>query len=327
MEKIIKWGIIGCGDVTETKSGPAFNNVKGSELVAVMRRDSAKAKDYADRHKVPKWYDNADFLINDPDVNAVYVATPPGSHAEYAIRAMQSGKPVYVEKPMAATYGQCLDMIHASQVTRVPLLVAFYRRMLPGFRKIKEVIDSGAIGKPIHFFIRYFTPPRPEDSNQELPWRVIPSISGGGYLYDLGSHQLDLIDYLLGPIESASGITTNRMGLYDPEDFVSAGFVCNNGITGNGVWSFSSPSHLYEDYMEISGERGRISFSCFEFSQTILSVDGVKTFIDNPRPDPVQLPLIETVVRHFQGIGSCPSDGVSAARTSRILDIITRNID
>jgi 1,5-anhydro-D-fructose reductase (1,5-anhydro-D-mannitol-forming) len=327
MEKKIKWGIIGCGDVTEAKSGPAFNMIKGSELVSVMRRNGAKAKNYATRHGVPKWYDDADLLINDPDVNAVYVATPPGSHAEYAIKAMQAGKPVYVEKPMAATYGQCLEMNRVSKETGIPLVVAYYRRMLPGFRKVKDLIDSGVIGKPIHFFIRYFTPPRQEDFNQALPWRVIPSLSGGGYLYDLGSHQLDLIDYLLGPIEIASGVTSNQLDLYEPEDFVSAGFVCNNGVTGSGVWSFAAPAHLYEDHMEISGEKGRISFSCFEFSQTILSVDGVNTYIDNPRPDPVQLPLIETVVRHFQGTGICLSDGDSAARTNKVLDILTKKND
>ena len=96
----INWGIIGCGDVTELKSGPAFNKVSNSSLVAVMRRDAAKAEDYAKRHGVPKWYSNAEALIKDPDVNAIYIATPPSSHLEYAMAAMNAGKPVYVEKPM-----------------------------------------------------------------------------------------------------------------------------------------------------------------------------------------------------------------------------------
>jgi predicted dehydrogenase len=81
----IRWGIIGCGDVTEIKSGPAFNKVANSKLVAVMRRDSAKAADYAKRHHVPKWYDDASKLINDPEVNAIYIATPPLQHDYFTI--------------------------------------------------------------------------------------------------------------------------------------------------------------------------------------------------------------------------------------------------
>jgi len=99
--KTIHWGIIGCGDVTELKSGPAFQKVPGSKLVAVMRRNADLARDYAKRHGVARWYSDASELINDPQVDAVYVATPPDSHALYAIQAMKAGKPVYVEKPMA----------------------------------------------------------------------------------------------------------------------------------------------------------------------------------------------------------------------------------
>ena len=138
----VKWGIIGCGDVTELKSGQAFNKVPNSSLVAVMRRDAEKAADYARRHQVPTWYDDAEALINDPNVNAIYVATPPDSHADYAIRAMRAGKPVYVEKPMALNSAECEAMNQVSRETGVPLFVAFYRRALPYFLKVKELIDQ-----------------------------------------------------------------------------------------------------------------------------------------------------------------------------------------
>jgi predicted dehydrogenase len=322
MEKTVRWGIVGCGDVTETKSGPAFNKIKGSELIAVMRRSGDKAKDYAQRHNVPKWYDDADALINDPDVNAVYVATPPGSHAEFAIKAMQVGKPVYVEKPMAARYDQCEEMVRVSEQTGVPLFVAYYRRMLPGFIEVKKLIDSGSIGKPLHFFIRFFMKPRPEDYNEPAPWRVIPDLSGGGYIFDLGSHQLDFIDYVLGPLNHVSSTLQNHGNLYDVEDFVSAGFIGENGITGNGVWSFAAPDYLQEDLIEIVGDRGKISMSCFDFTQTVLSVDDINTFFDNPRPEHVQQPLIDTIVNQLLGKGNCPSTGKTAARTSKILDMI-----
>jgi predicted dehydrogenase len=129
----INWGIIGCGNVTELKSGPAFGKVAGSKVMAVMRRDPDKARDYAIRHSIPNWYDNADDLINNPQINAVYIATPPSSHPVYAIRAMENGKSVYVEKPMAACYDDCMRMHEVSLRTGMPLFVAYYRRFLPYF--------------------------------------------------------------------------------------------------------------------------------------------------------------------------------------------------
>lgn len=324
MTGTINWGIIGCGNVTEVKSGPAFYNVKGSKLVAVMRRNAEKAKDYSSRHNVPRWYDDAEELINDKEVNAVYVATPPGSHAEYAIAAMNAGKPVYVEKPMAASYSECLEMIKVSENTGVPLFVAYYRRMLPGFLKVREIINSGVIGKPLYFMIRFLIPPYKEDFGKPLPWRVNPPLSGGGYIFDLGSHQLDFIDYLFGPIEKTSSLPLNTANLYEPEDFVSAGFMCESGVAGNAVWAFTAPEHLREDSIEIAGEKGRIRFSCFDFTPVELIVNGKTSLFENHRPRHVQQPLIQTIVNQLGGRGECPSTGVTAARTSRVLDSITK---
>jgi predicted dehydrogenase len=324
MQNKISWGIIGCGNVTEQKSGPAFNKVENSRLVAVMRRDGVKAKDYAIRHNVPRWYDNANELINDPLVNAVYIATPPDSHAVYAIQAMKLGKPVYVEKPMARNYHECEEMIKVSQSTGVPLFVAYYRRMLPGFIKIREIINSGAIGNPVFFSIRFFSPPRQEDYQKPLPWRVVPDISGGGYLFDLASHQLDYIDYILGPIEQVSSIAINQGNLYHAEDFVTASFRCKNGIAGHGVWNFVSPDHLQEDKIEIAGEKGSIHFSCFDFTPVKLTVSRKTEYFDNERPNHVQQPLISTLVNDLLGKGKCPSTGVTASRTSKVLDDIVK---
>jgi predicted dehydrogenase len=323
MMRPVKWGIIGCGDVTEVKSGPAFNKVKNSSLVAVMRRNGDKARDYAMRHNVPRWYDNADKLINDPEVNAVYIATPPGSHAELAIRAMSTGKPVYVEKPMAANYRECLEMNRVSEKTGVPLFVAYYRRMLPGFLKVKKMIDTGVIGNPLYFSIRFFASPRKEDFQNPLPWRVIPEISGGGYLFDMGSHQLDFIDFVLGPIEQVSSLASNQGSLYLAEDCVTASFRCQGGVAGTGVWNFAAPGHLKEDTIEISGEKGTILFSCFDFKPIRVTTGGKTRYLENRRPPHVQQNLIHTVVSELLGFGKCPSTGESGARTSKILDDMT----
>ena len=217
--KYLKWGFIGCGEVTEKKSGPAFNEVDGSSVYAVMSRNIEHARSYAKRHHVPQWYNDAQELIDDPNVNAIYVATPPSSHATYAIMAMKAGKPVYVEKPLAASYDDCARINRISEQTGVPCFVAYYRRYLPYFQKVKSIIQNGTIGKIINVQVHFSCPPRDLDYavDSELPWRLQPEISGGGYFYDLAPHQLDLLQDMFGVIIDAKGMCTNRGGLYEPE--------------------------------------------------------------------------------------------------------------
>jgi len=177
----VRWGIIGCGNVTEYKSGPAFQKIRNSELVAVMRRNGKLARNYAYRHHVPKWYDDADKLIDDPDINAVYIATPPSSHLEYALRLIKAGKPVYVEKPMARSFAECQQMLQASATADIPLFVAYYRRALPRFLKIKEIMERGDIGEIRTVNVRFFRRPSDRDLKGEYHWRIDPEIAGCGY--------------------------------------------------------------------------------------------------------------------------------------------------
>ena len=179
--KEVKWGFIGCGEVTERKSGPAFAKVPGSSVVAVMSRNRERARSYAERHAIPRWYDDAQKLVDDPEVTAVYIATPPSSHATYAIMAMRSGKPVYVEKPLAASYPDCQRINRISEQTGVPCFVAYYRRCLPYFLKVRELVASGAVGRVSNVQIRFAVPPRDLDYDRDnLPWRVQRDIAGGG---------------------------------------------------------------------------------------------------------------------------------------------------
>ena len=318
MEKV-RWGIIGCGDVTEVKSGPALQKANGSELVAVMRRSADKANDYAERHGVPRWYSDADELIADPGVNAIYIATPPDSHADYALRAARAKKPVYVEKPMARNYGECQAMIAACQAADVPLFVAYYRRAMPYFLKVKELLDGGAIGAVHSVHIALHQRPMPIDP-QAPPWRVVPEISGGGLFFDLASHQFDLLDFLLGPIAQAQGITANRSEHYSTEDTISASFAFAAGPIGSGSWSFCANEG--RDQIELLGAEGRIAFSTFQFTPiTLVNNQGPQSFAI-ASPSHVQQPLIQTVVDALLGTGTCPSTGESGARASRIMEQI-----
>ena len=253
--KYIKWGFIGCGEVAELKSGPAFNEVEGSSVVAVMSRKESHARSYAERHGVKRWYTDPQQIINDPDVNAIYVATPPSSHATYAIMSMKAGKPVYVEKPLASSYEDCARVNRVSEQTGVPCFVAYYRRYLPYFRRVKELIHNGAIGKIISVQVRFACPPREADyaKPEDLPWRLRPEISGGGYFYDLAPHQIDLLQEFFGVIIDAKGICANRGGLYGPEDSVSACFEFESGLPGSGSWSFVGHESAKEDRVEVIG--------------------------------------------------------------------------
>ncbi|GAB4530735.1 MAG: Gfo/Idh/MocA family oxidoreductase [Anaerolineae bacterium] len=322
--KIIRWGIIGCGNVTEVKSGPGFQKANNSRLVAVMRRTGDLARDYARRHGVPRWYADAEALIHDPEVDAVYVATPPSSHKEYTLMAARAGKPVYVEKPMALNFEECQEMIEACRSTQVPLFVAYYRRALQRFLKIKELLEAGLIGQVRFVTMTLCMPPRPEELEPEhLPWRVVPEIAGGGRFVDLGSHMFDFLDYVLGPIHQVSGFATNQQNLYPAEDVVSAAFVFESGVHGVGLWNFGAFDQV--DLTEIVGSRGKISFSTYDARPVVLTTGEGTTEFEIGYPPHVQQPLIQTVVDDLNGIGRCPSTGESAARTTWVMDQILRD--
>lgn len=321
--KEIRWGFIGCGEVTEKKSGPAFSLIPGSSVYAVMSRSKEKAQSYAQRHNIPHWYTDAQQLINDPNVNAIYIATPPSSHATYAIMAMKSGKPVYVEKPLASSYYDCQRIDRMSEKTHVPCFVAYYRRYLPYFLKVKELLKSEAIGHVISVQVRFACPPRDLDyDSTSLPWRVQRDIAGGGYFYDLAPHQIDLLQELFGPIVHASGFSTNRGGLYETEDSVSAAFQFADGLTGSGSWCFVSHDSARTDRIELIGDKGQICFSVFTYEPIALHTEKGREEFAVPNPEFVQLPLIKNIVEHLQKGDICTADCISATGVNWVMDRI-----
>ena len=325
--KEICWGIIGAGDVCEVKSGPAFMKIANSSLKAIMRRDSNKAKDFAKRHGVTKWYDNADDLLNDTDINAIYIATPPDTHAMYTLKTAAVGKPVYVEKPMARTYQECVSMVEACENANIPLFVAYYRRALPNIIKVKELIDNGTIGSIRSVNINLQMAIEPEVvglDNTHNNWRVDPQTAGGGYFYDLASHQLDALDFLFGPITEAKGFSENQSKNYLADDITVGIFKFKNGIIGHGLWAFNTSKTSQNEITTIIGSKGQISFPFFGDNHVLLITDNEpsKKF-EFKISKHVQMPLIKTIVNELQGVGNCPSTGKSAARTNWVLEKIT----
>jgi len=327
--KKLQWGIIGCGDVTEVKSGPAFNKVNNSSLLAVMRRNAGKAADYARRHQVPKWYDDAGQLINDPDVNAIYIATPPQSHEAYTIRALKAGKPVYVEKPMSMNAASAKRMLQASLDTGVKLCVAHYRREQPRFKKVKALIDAGEIGKVRMINLVLVQPPPPAqaektDESRDEAWRTDPAVSGGGLFHDLSPHQLDLMQYFFGDYERATGFAMNQAGLYAAADLVMGNIVFKNGAVFNGCWCFTGAPKEEKDLVEITGAAGKISFSTFTTHHIVVSRKGEEQVIRFDELPHVQQPMIEAVVNYFLGEGPNPSSAENAVQTMHLIDSFTK---
>ncbi len=324
MEKI-NWGIIGCGDVTEVKSGPAFNKVPNSALVAVMRRDAAKVKDYASRHQVPNFYTDAQKLISDPQVNAIYVATPPDSHEAYAIAALEAGKPVYVEKPMTMNSKSAKKMLDAVAKNNGKMVVAHYRRAQPIHLKIKDLLEQNAIGTILYAKLDYRRKPatKQELNDPKTAWRYQPGISGGGLFHDLAPHQLDLMYYFFGDVQTASGVSSNRAATYAADDLVTGNILFKTGVQFSGSWCFAAAAHQEEDSCEIFGTTGSIRFSIFNQQKILLSTAGGDQVFHFPTLEHVQQPMIEKVVSYFLGKAQNPCSAADGLQVMTIMDAFT----
>jgi len=320
----IKWGIIGCGDVTEKKSGQAYNKIPGSSLVAVMRRDAAKAADYASRHGVSKWYSDAEQLLNDPEVNAVSIATPPAFHLEYVLVALNKGLNVYVEKPVTRNAAEALQMADAVKQTNGRLTVAHYRRALPMFLKVKELIENDTIGDVRTVQIRMWKTTEPDlVARTETNWRVQPELSGGGYFHDLAPHQLDLMLFYFGEPTNYHGFSLNQSETTPADDHVCGQILFKNKVVVNGSWCFNVAESEATDTCEIIGTKGKITFPFFSsFYVSWKNETGSET-LEFTHPEHIQQPMIEKIVAYFNGEGPNPCTIEEAVTAMKIIDAFT----
>ena len=315
----VQWGIIGCGNVTEVKSGPAFNKVNHSTLVAVTRRDPVKLADYAKRHGVPMTFLVPSELIASDAINAIYIATPPDVREAYAMQSMQLGKPVYLEKPMALDLAACKRLQKASVELGVKLSVAHYRRNLPLFVEVKKLINQGLIGdiKELSITMLKKTNLAANDPNN---WRVDPSIAGGGYFYDLAPHQIDLVFYFLGnDLKSYSGVSKNKAGMYAAEDFVEGIIEMGDGIICKGLWDFSIMDQEEKDEFLIMGTKGTIRFPVFGLFIE-LELNGVIQKMEFEAPKHNQQNHIQQVVDYFLGKGENPCSADDAILSMQVME-------
>ncbi|WP_081210700.1 Gfo/Idh/MocA family protein [Salegentibacter sediminis] len=321
MKEVI-WGIIGCGAVAEQKSGPAFQKSENSRLLAVMRRNADKAKDFAHRHAVPLWYNEVDDLLNNSEINAVYIATPPVSHLELTLKAIKAGKNIYLEKPMALNREEADIIIKALKKSDVKLSLAHYRRKLPVFTKVRELLDQEAIGKVGFVDIQVLQSQGPQDFELMENWRVNPRISGGGYFHDLAPHHLDLMLLFFGDFDQVHGFSENQSGSYNAADIVNGIATFVNGVHLRGIWNFNVSEGDQKDQCIIYGSKGSIKFSFYGSALFIQSEQSTKTISFDQIPH-VQQPMIETVNSYFLGKGPNPCSAEEGLKTLQIMDVLS----
>lgn len=314
MPETLNWGIIGCGDVVERKSGPAIEQAGRSRIAAVMRRDADGARDFAARHGVPLGTADAREVAARDGVQIVYVATPPGSHLEYVLMAAAAGKHVLVEKPMGLSADEARRMIEACDAAGVELFVAYYRRFWPNVCRMKELIDAGAIGKPALGIIDLAAPraATPDPAS----WRDDLAVSGGGCFVDVGSHRLDVMVRLLGRVEEAVGVMTPFSEDWPSERSVllAARFASGAHCVATGDYA----SGRKRDRFEIIGTRGSIVAANLDSHAFELHADGrVEPFAFGPDTAP-HLGLM----RHVEAVLLDNADNRCSGRDGLLTEIM-----
>lgn len=312
--------MIGVGSVAEHKSGPAFLQAAGGILAAVASRRADKAREYAARHGVPTVFSSPEALIGSDSVDAVYIATPPSSHARYALAAARAGKPCCIEKPMTVRLEDAIAICRAFEAAELPLFVSYYRRSLPRFLAVAEIVGRGDIGnvESVAWTLTRIGTTAVAGEN----WRIHPDEAPGGIFEDLACHGLDLFDSLCGPVTQVEGSTLVFRDAPVP-DRVEARWRHGPAVTGQGVWDFAAARR--SDEVTILGSRGSLRFAMFdECTIDVIRDDGDATRMRIDNPVPIQLPHVIALNQALNRGIAHPSTGASALRTQRVSDLILR---
>ena len=314
---ILRWGILGCGNVAEHKGGPPLYTVDDSDLIAVMRRDRAKAQDFAERHGAKRFYTDIDQLLLDDEINAIYIATPPYLHCEQTILAAQAGKHVLCEKPMAMTVQECQRMVDACNDAGVTLMLAYYRNHYPNVVKMKALMDESAIGDVVLARINctgYYNPNRQDLKN----WRINPEISGGGVLMDIGSHRISLLQSLMGDITSARGYaeTVHLDAAVDDSAVFTLRFESGAHAVANINWNVG----IDIDDVEVYGTAGCLRCSPLNSGNLTLETksEGQVKLHQPPLPH-THTGLVEDFVNHLKTGEPIRCSGESGLQTNAVI--------
>ena len=322
MSDKIRWALIGCGDIAEKATAPAINSDPNSVFHAAVRRNREKVKDFATRHKSRTFYCSIEEAVRDPEVDAVYAATPVALHKVQTILACGAGKHVLCEKPMAMNADECREMVRAAKANNVTLGVAYYRRLYPKVMRVKELLTQGVIGKPqvVRIDLRGWYDPAPDDPKR---WRVNKAESGGGVLLDVGSHRLDLLVNFFGLPETVAGRAQTLAHSYDVDDAALGMMSYANGLTAWTCFLWCSRTGL--DEFEIIGSEGRISTLPLDGPSLTITAGGKTTEEKLPPPTNRHELLIKDFTKALLERRSPVVSGSEGRKTTLIMDAIYRS--
>lgn len=289
----IRWGILGCGDVARRRVARAIIDDSNSQLVAACRRNADKLKDFCDDFDVPRAIVNDEELIAQPDVDAVYIATPVNLHLPQTVAAARAGKHVLVEKPMAMSVTQCDEMISTCAQHGVKLGVAYYRRFYPVVDRMKQIVDAGEIGKVLAVSVVTGSAFAMEP-NDDGYWRVIPEAGGGGALMDIGSHRLDLMLDMFGEVDEVRSVCSTVAADYESEDCASLVMRFRSGVHGSLQCFFGTSAE--PDEFTVVGTAGRLHSNVLNNGDLTILRDGETRTESHPPSSNFNAPLIADFV-------------------------------
>lgn len=314
----ICWGLIGAGDVTEVKGGPGLYKNPNSLLEGVYNRTYEKAKQFAFRHGVPKVFKTLEELLADQYIDIVYIATTPDTHHRFAMKCLEAGKAVYIEKPLTLTYAEALEIDAKAKEKGLPTYAAFYRRALPKFLGIKNLLDSGQIGAVRTVRVTHWAQPTEEERRGEIGWRLQKEVSGGGKFWDLAVHTLDILEFYFGKMTAFDGSVRNQGGYYEADDTVTVAFEYENGVVGTGSWCFVADKNVEE--VVIVGEKGSIRFSVFGKEGVIMEKNGEFELFNFKTPNHIAMPYQASIVRELMYMEKSNADWEQALDLVKWLD-------
>jgi len=313
MEKPIRWGLVGCGDIAEKRVAPALQNATSSKLLACSRKQPARLWEFQQRHGIPKGCPDPAEIFADPEIDAVYLATPVFLHCLHTIEAAEHGKHVLCEKPMAMNATECQRMVDACRNHGVKLGIAYYRRFYPVVHKIRELLKAGVLGNVILVRNTLVEP----TSLEPAAWRFVQDQGGGGLLMDMASHRLDLLCMLFGVPVSVSALTDTRVLNIPVEDTGSLLIQFAGGVQA-AVFA-SHCVHAPMDEFEIYGTRASLRINPLNGSELRLFGDPGETF-HLPKADNVHLPLIEDFNQAIRENREPKVSGEEGMKTSVLLE-------
>ena len=317
--KKVGWGLIGCGDISRRRVAPALRDLENCELVAVSRADAARAEAFATEFGARRWHADWRELIADPQVEAVYIATPVRLHAEQAIAAAEAGKHILCEKPMALSVAECARMNAAAETGGVRLGVAYYRRFYPVVERVGEILRSGEIGAPVVAQMNAFErfEPGPEHPRR---WLLDRRQSGGGPMFDFGCHRVEVLLNLFGDVSKVKGLASNVLFAREVEDTACALLQFERGP--QAVLSVTHAARDPQDTLEIFGSEGSVRADVLNEGRLKVRTDVGERVETHASHANLHQPLIDDFARAVVEGRPPRVDGRVGQRVSEILELI-----